>query len=317
MHVADIFELPNDFDPEPLHASARHLTTELRREAEGLAARLLSRSALETHTVALTLYLLGGGTRRRLDAPTRALHRVALLGLAIELHRDALFEGSEDTLDLDFAALPAIARGESSEVRGPLGEYVAQMRALVAGLPGWTDGEASFTAALLGLLDGVVQEYRMRTRAHDKPLGSTWNGAICGSALELFIETANIALGDQTRRTHDRGANLVSRLSTGIVGLAADQSHFERGQDNPQAMERISQRFAIPAHVIRLDTTELRRALRATLSLELHDLIEATRYLPSDQPRGEVVRRAVTATVERQNTAAALVTAFEAVQGSP
>lgn len=319
MHVADIFELPNDFDPEPLQASARHLTSDLRREAEGLAARLLARSALETQAVALTLFLLGGGARRRVDPPTRALHRIALLCLAIEQHRAALFEASssDQVLDLDLATLQAIARGEPSEIRGPLGEYLAGARALVEGLPGWSDGAASFTAALLGLLDGVVQEHRMRAQARDRPLGSTWDGAICGSALELLIETANIALGDKTRRTHDRGANLVSRLSTGIVGLAADQSHFERGHGNPQAMERISQRFAIPAHVIRLDTTELRRALRATLSLELRDLIDATQYLPADEPRSGVVRRAVTATVERQNTASALLAAYEAVQGSP
>lgn len=314
MNVADFLELPFDFDPEPLQASARRLTLELRSDATGLTAALLQHSALESRAAALTLYLLGGSTRRRVDDVVRGLHAVALFALATETHKDLLLRSSEagaEPLEHDLETLPAIARGEPVEPAGDLGRYIASLRSRLESLPGWTTGGGYFVSALLGLLDGLTQEYRMRSQARTESLGSTWAGSVSGSALELLIETTCIALGDKTRRTHDPGANFVSRLSAGLIGLAADLSSYERGQPCPQATERISQRFAIPAHVIRLDSKELRRALRATLALEMRDLLEATRYLPAEEPRSVVVRRAVAATLARQHTASAVLSALD------
>jgi len=311
MDVADVFALPSNFDPEPPQASARRLVVELRTGASGLAAALLGRAALETPSAALTLYLLGGGVRKRVDANIRALHRVVLLCLALEDHRQAVLDPESQTLEDDLETLPAIARGERAELRGPIGAYVAQMREAMAALPGWARGGTSFSDALTGMLDGVTQDYRMRSFAREASLQGTWNGSIHGSALELLIEGTCIALSDESRDGQDAGANLVSRLSTGLVGLATELSRQGRGPGAVSSNEWVSQRFAIPAHIIRLDEAELRRALRATLALEFFDLLEATQYLPGGQPRAEVVRRAVASAVERRHAAPALLSAVE------
>lgn len=316
MDIAELFALPQRFDPSSPGAAAERLVARFgSAESRDVRSRL---DALSRDAAALVTYAIGdtAGVSESALAP---VHDLATLALAIDRARESVLDPGESASDAiadDLDGLGPAARGETDVANGPLSAYVLAVRQALQTQPGWDAGGPAITTRLSDLLDGLAQEYRMRAVDMGDAFGPSLAALTKGAWLDVVVESACIVTGDDTRNVHPSRCDLVARLASGVIGLARDLGDHLRGDGTPRSTELIAQRFAIPAHVIRLTNTQIARSLRATLELEVRDLLDALSYLPADASRPAIVRRTVAAMLALDGSAHAVASATDTLHGS-
>jgi uncharacterized tellurite resistance protein B-like protein len=318
MEIAELFALPQRFDPSAPGPIADMLVARFRGAAPSDVRERLAEFGTLTRDAAGLVAFATDGCDLQPDA-LAPVHELAVLALAVDRSRESLLDPGEsvsNALAVDLEALGPAARAEIDEAPGPLSSYVLAVREALQALPGWTAGEATLTARLADLLDGLAQEYRMRAVDMADAFGPSMAALTKGAWLDVVVEAACIAAGDDSRNVRTQQCDLVSRLASGVIGLARDLGDHLRGDGTPASTELIAQRFAIPAHVIRLAPTQIARSLRATLELEVRDLLDAVAYLDGPDPRAAIVRRTVAAMLALDGSAHAVASATDTAHGS-
>ena len=313
MEIAELFDLPQRFDPSSPGAVGKQLVARYRdTEPREVRSKLAAIGTLSRDAAALVAYAtedcdLGGDAL----AP---VHDLATLALAVDRARESLLdrgESASDALAADLDALGPAARGDLDTPGGPLSAYVLSVRDALQALPGWSANGATITTRLVDLLEGLAQEYRMRAVDMGDAFGPSLAALTKGAWLDVVIEAACVAAGDRSRNVREAQCDLVARLAAGVIGLARDLGDHLRGDGSPASTELIAKRFAIPAHVIRLSNAQIARSLRATLELEVRDLLDVLAYLDDTEPRAAIVRRTVAAMLALDGSAHAVATATD------
>ena len=316
MNLQQLFRLSCRFDPAEPGALARGLSEQFRRRAEDdeLLARIAGAGSVVWDAAALTAYAVDetADTGSADGSLLTGVHRMAVLALLVDRHPDALVDPADsvsNALAVDLAALASAARGEAGAAAGPVSEYVVATREALASVPGWDAAEPGWSAMVADLLEGFAQEYRMRAVDRDDAFGSVLDSATRGGWLAAVIESAAVVAGDDSRLRHGRAIELVHRLAAGVLGLARDVKRLGEGGDDPRADDLVAARFALPGPVLGLSPEDRARALRATLELEVRDLLQALDHLGEASPRAGIVRRVVAATLELDRSTATVVAA--------
>ena len=315
MEIAELFVLPQRFDPAAPNELVDTLTarfTDAKPEDDPMRARLSKIGTVPRDAAALVVFATASFDVD--EASLAPVHDLAVLALTVDRAREALLDrgdSASDAMAQDLEALGPVARGETKEVAGPLSGFVLSVRGELADLPGWTAAEKAVTGRLVTLLEGLAQEFRMRAVDMGDAFGPSLAALTKGAWLDLVVEAACIAAGDESRNVREAQVELAARLATGVVGLARDLGDHLRGDGTERSTELIAQRFAIAAHVIKLSPAQIARSLRATLELEVRDLLDALGYLDSGQARPAIVRRTVAALLTLDGSAHAVASATD------
>lgn len=307
VEIAELFEHDPErdrFDPTALCDVRQRLIEHLTRH-DALGARLADIGSVLLDGAAITEHTL----RPFLDRdgiPSGALVsvcRVAVLSLVVDRHAGELTEG------LDAEQLALAATGELASSDDPVLAFIVAIRDGLQPLPGWTRGGTQWSADLADLLQGWAQESRLLPTEHAAVFGPALAAATRGGWIDLFIETGCLATGDETRAKYPELTARVARLAGSVVGLARDLGRHIRGEGSSNSKDLVCQRFAVAPHVIRMSESQMNRALRAILELEVRDLLDVLGRLDKAGSRAEIVRRCVYATLHLDGSAHAVTSA--------
>jgi hypothetical protein len=311
MELTELFDLDATFEAARGSDAAGRLAQAFRDRAAGgdatLEAHIAAVDGLVDRAAAWTALTLGDGCGQ---PGSSAVHHVAALALVVDRHDHTLIDpatSASNAMHDDLEALVPLARGESVEVVGPLSRYVADVVSELSGCPGYARGQGAFGSLFAALVEGIAQEIRIEGMAHDEALRPVLSASAQGGWVDLVVEAACIVMDDHSRATKDPEASVIARIAASAVAVARDLGEALAGGDSQRAKEMLCQRFAVTPHVIQLDDEGIRRALSATVELEVRDLIDALGYLPSDQPRAAIVRRAVAGIIELDGSAHVVV----------
>ena len=289
MDSAAILELSAGFRPDRDDPVARALVDRARADAaldeEGPLRTLCRDAEALQRTAALVVFALGAEPRPKPDA-LAAVFRCLLLVDAIEHRLDVLVDpdaSPDGAAARDLEVLPAAATGALQDPAGPLSAWVASVRTGFVTLPGWATTGDPFSATLANCVDGLLAEHRLRA------LGGTITTATSSrsaTAIATTVRACSLALADDTELRQPTETEAALRFAADVLGTAHDL-----GCDDRSVGERVAARLGLPASVIRMSTEELRRILRATFELQLHDLAEALVRIDAARPwRGLVAR---------------------------
>lgn len=238
----------------------------------------------------------------------RALFEFSVLMLAVDGDHPAL------RAHVDHADLDALATSGGGAFESAAGAMSGVFRDLVASLrtePGWELGGAAAMARLSSAASGYAQARRLEEFAAGA-LTPTLAAAARGVWKEALVESACVACNDQSRATKSGVADAVGRLLGSVVGLASELAPFLSDDGDARAVELVTQRFAVPPQVVKLTPRQIARALRATLELEVRDLLDALHHLDPLGVRSQLVRRLVLALLTADGSARAVVEATSA-----
>ncbi|MBV1860077.1 MAG: hypothetical protein KUG77_16815 [Nannocystaceae bacterium] len=234
-----------------------------------------------------------------------ALFKFAVLVLAVT--RD-LPELRTNVDDADLDSLASAGGGEFGQADGPISRVFRDLVTALGTQPGWAVNGPATHARLRTAAFGYAQARRLEEFASDAPSPGL-AAASRGVWNEALIEAACVACGDDDR-THDTDvADTVGHLFGSVVGLASELALFLSGEGDQRAVELVTQRFAIPPQVIKLTSQQIARALRATLELEVRDLLDVQHHLDPLGARTQLVRRLVLAMLTADGSARAVVAA--------
>jgi hypothetical protein len=285
---AAILELTAGFKPDlddPVaHALIQRARADAAIDAQSMSGRLCSDPAALQRTASLVVFALGAERRPGPDA-LAAVFRCMLLVDAFERRLEQLVEtnGAPDGVAArDLEALPAAATGHLSSAVGPLSAWVLEVRSGFVALPGWGATGDLLAAALANCVDGLLSELRLRG------LGPAWTAVDrTATTVALAVRACSLALQDDTELRQPAETETALRLAADVLGTARD---LGRG-DDAYASERVAGRLGLPASIVRMTPDELRRVLRATFELKLHDLAETLDRVDATAPwRGLVAR---------------------------
>jgi uncharacterized tellurite resistance protein B-like protein len=178
-------------------------------------------------------------------------------------------------------------------------------------LPGWAVNGPTTQALLRSAAAGYVQARRLEDFSADA-ITPSLAAASRGVWKEALVEAACVACGDDGRARKTDVADTIGRLLNSVVGLASELAPFLTGEGDKRAVELVTQRFAVPPQVVKLTERQIARALRATLELEVRDLLDALRHLDPLGARTQLVRRLVLAMLTADGSARAVVAATSA-----
>ncbi|MGH1345204.1 MAG: hypothetical protein ACRBN8_26820 [Nannocystales bacterium] len=234
-----------------------------------------------------------------------ALFRFAVLVLAVTRDRPEL-RAHVDDADLD--ALANAGGGEFEQASGPMSRVFRELVATLRTQPGWEINGPAAQARLRNAASGYAQARRLEEFAADA-LTPGLAAASRGVWKEALVEAACVVCSDDGRTRKTEVADAVGRLLGNVVGLASELAPFLSGEGDERAVELVTQRFAIPAQVVKLNLRQIGRALRATLELEVRDLLDALHHLDPLGARTLLVRRLVLAMLTADGSARAVVAA--------
>lgn|GEM_PF-2532459 len=237
-----------------------------------------------------------------------AVFRFGVLVLAVTQELPLLRKHVDDA---DLEALATSGGGEFESAAGPMSRIFQSLVATLREQPGWAIGGPSALARLTSAASGYAQARRLEDFSADA-LTPTLAAASRGVWKEALVEAACIACNDGGRATKSDIADAVGRLLGSVVGVASELAPFLTGDGDQRAVELVTQRFAVPAHVVQLTSRQIARALRATLELEVRDLLDALHHLDPLGARSQLVRRMVLAMLTVDGSARAVVAATTA-----
>lgn len=237
-----------------------------------------------------------------------ALFRFAILVLAVARDLPEL-RASVDHADLD--ALATAGGGDFEQAGGPMSRVFQELVAILRTQPGWAVNGLAAHGLLRNAASGYAQARRLEEFAADA-LTPSLAAASRGVWKEALVEAACVACGDDGRIRKTEVADAVGRLLGNVVGLASELAPFLTGNGDERAVELVTQRFAVPPQVVKLNSPQIARALRATLELEVRDLLDALRHLDPLGARTQLVRRLVLAMLTADGSAHAVVAATSA-----
>jgi hypothetical protein len=242
------------------------------------------------------------------DVPTqvrRALFEFAVLVLAISREPETV-RAHVSNADLD--ALATAGGGEFEHTAGAVSRVFHDLLEALRPLPGWAVNGVATTSRLTEAASSYAQARRLEEFATDA-LTPTLAAASRGVWKEALVEATCLVCGDTARATKSDVADMAGRLFANVVGFASELAPFLDGKGDGRAVELVTQRFAVPAHVVQLTTPQIARALRATLELEVRDLLGALHHLDPLGARTQLVRRMVLAMLTVDGSARAVVEA--------
>jgi len=227
--------------------------------------------------------------------------------LVLAVTRDvATLREHVDSADLE--ALANAGGGEFDNGAGPMSRALSALVAALRNEPGWALGGTAALSRIRNAASGYAQARRLEEFAVGA-LTPSLAAASRGIWKEALVEVACVACNDSGRATKSEIADLVGRLLGSVVGLASELAPFLSGTGDERAVELITQRFAVPPQVIKLSAPQIARALRATLELEVRDLLDALHHLDPLGARSQLVRRLVLALLTADGSARAVVEA--------
>lgn len=306
MEIAELFVVSNPLDLAQVSDGARALDARYRRLDEpGSALRdALLDSGIATEAAAIVDFVL-----EDFDPPTAhrdAVHELCTLVLAIGRDLPQLRDFDEPA-DLDALATCR----DLSTPAGPLSRTLARLLDTLRQAEGWELGGPALVQRLSGAAAGYAQARRLEEFGGDA-LTPSLSAASRAAWKEALVEAACVVCNDRSRATRDDVANVVGRLLGSVVGLAPELGPFLHGEGDKRSVELITQRFAVPSHIVQLTRPQIARALRATLELEVRDLLDAVRHLDPEAARPHIVRRFALGVLSSDGSAGAVVTATSA-----
>ncbi len=316
MEIAELFVVGQEFDPDTSTPATEALRTEFARD-EGpdatLRQRLLAEASLVEHAAAVADFVLRGFD---VDAgQRRAVHDLATLAFAASRAPERLVDPTtiaDPEVVADLAALPDAIGGNTEAACGPLSHYAASIGRGLAQGRGWELGGEALSDRLREVVTGLGQEIRMHEFTRNSAFGPTLAAATRGAWQEALAQAGCVVAGDDSRVVRSSVADQVGRLLAGVVGLARELGVYLQGEGDARAVELVTQRFAVPSHVVKLTGPQIARSLRATLELEVRDLLDAVAHLDPASVRATVVRRLGLAVVTVDGSAHAVVAATSA-----
>jgi tellurite resistance protein len=276
------------------------------QDANNPLAAALRGSPLVSEASAIVDFLL-----EDFDVSERAhsmLFEFGVLVLAVNREAPPLREHT-DNADLD--ALATSGGGEFEHAAGPMSCVFRNLVAALREEPGWALGGPAALARLTNAASGYAQARRLEEFAAGA-LTPSLAAAARGVWKEALVEAACVACNDDSREKKDVVADAIGRLLGSVVGLASELAPFLTGEGDKRAVELVTQRFAVPAQVVKLTSPQIARALRATLELEVRDLLDALHHLDPLGGRSQLVRRLVLAMLTADGSARAVVAATTA-----
>ncbi len=234
-----------------------------------------------------------------------ALFKFAVLVLAVTRAQPELRTHVDDA-DLD--SLATAGGGDFEQAAGPMSRVFQGLMAVLREQPGWAVNGPAAQSRLRNAAAGYAQERRLEEFAADA-LTPGLAAASRGAWKEALVEAACVVCGDEGRNRKTEVADAVGRLLGSVVGLASELAPFLAGVGDERAVELVTQRFAIPPQVVKLTLRQIARALRATLELEVRDLLDALHHLDPLGARTQLVRRLVLAMLTADGSARAVVAA--------
>lgn len=304
MEVAELFDTGGGIDletPQPSPFVERYGA-----EGSGAIEAALANTPLVAEAARIVDFLL-----EDFDVDTgahEALFRFAVLVLAVTRDVPEL-RANVDQADLD--SLATAGGGAFEKAGGPMSRVFQELVASLGEQPGWSINGPAATARLRNAASGYAQARRLEEFAADA-LTPGLAAASRGTWKEALVEAACVACGDDGRTRKTEVADAVGRLLSSVVGLASELAPFLSGEGDKRAVELVTQRFAIPPQVVKLSRRQIARALRATLELEVRDLLDALRHLDPLGARTQLVRRLVLAMLTADGSARAVVAATTA-----
>lgn len=234
-----------------------------------------------------------------------ALFRYAVLVLAVSADAPAV-RAQVSYADVD--ALATAGGGAFEHAAGPMSRVFHDLVASLRELPGWAINGPATVERLASAASSYAQARRLEEFSPDA-LTPTLAAASRGVWKEALVEAACLVCGDEARTTRSEIADTAGRLFASVVGLASQLAPFLDGEGDQRAVELVTQRFAVPAHVVQLTAPQIARALRATLELEVRDLLDALHHLDPLGARTQLIRRMVLAMLTVDGSARAVVAA--------
>ncbi len=241
-------------------------------------------------------------------AAHEALFRFAVLVLAVSRDLPELRTHVEPA---DLESLATAGGGAFERSGGPMSRVFQELVEALDALPGWAVNGPTTQALLRSAAAGYVQARRLADFSADA-ITPSLAAASRGVWKEALVEAACVACGDDGRARKTDVADTVGRLLNSVVGLASELAPFLTGEGDKRAVELVTQRFAVPPQVVKLTERQIARALRATLELEVRDLLDALRHLDPVGARTQLVRRLVLAMLTADGSARAVVAATSA-----
>lgn len=237
-----------------------------------------------------------------------ALFEFAILVLAVTRDLPEL-RANVDHADLD--SLATAGGGEFGQASGPMSRVFQKLAASLRTQPGWAVNGPAAYARLRNAASSYAQARRLEEFAADA-LTPSLAAASRGNWKEALVEAACVVCRDEGRTRKTEVADVIGRLLGSVVGLASELAPFLTGGGDKRAVELVTQRFAVPPQVVKLTSRQIARALRATLELEVRDLLDALRHLDPLGARTQLVRRLVLAMLTADGSARAVVAATSA-----
>lgn len=301
MEVAELFDTGTGIDLAPESSQAR--VEAYGKDGDNPLATALRGSPLVREASAIVDFLL-----EDFEVSERAhtmLFEFGVLVLAVNREAQELCE-HVDHADLD--ALATSGGGEFESAAGPMSGIFRDLVAALREEPGWALGGGASLARLTNAASGYAQARRLEEFAAGA-LTPSLAAAARGVWKEALAEAACVICDDDSRRTKNVVADAVGRLLGSVVGLASELAPFLTGEGDTRAVELVTQRFAVPAQVVKLTPPQIARALRATLELEVRDLLDALHHLDPLGGRSQLVRRLVLALLTADGSARTVVAA--------
>ncbi len=304
MEVAELFDTGTGIDLAAKRSRAR--VEAYGQSGDDPLAAALHGSSLVSEACSIVDYLLEDFEVS--ERAHSALFEFAVLVLAVNREAPMLRE-HVDHADLD--ALATSGGGEFENAAGPMSDVFRNLVAALREEPGWPLGGSAALARLTNAAAGYAQARRLEEFAAGA-LTPSLAAAARGAWKEALVEAACVICNDDSRGKKDAVAEASGRLLGSVVGLASELAPFLTGEGDERAVELVTQRFAVPAQVVKLTPPQIVRALRATLELEVRDLLDALHHLDPLGSRSQLVRRLVLAMLTADGSARAVVAATTA-----
>ncbi len=303
MEVAELFDTGTGIDLETPTAGVEALVEGYMRDTDRDLRGALADTAVVREGARIVAFLL-----EDFDVPDRArtvVHDLAVLVVAVGRETPQLRDWTDDA-DLD--ALASAGGGAFGDAAGPMSAVFRDVVAVLRDLPGWPINEPAVLGRLKNAASAYAQGRRLEAVAKDA-VPRTLAAAARGVWKEALVEVACVVCNDDTRARKSSEADTIGQLLISVVGLASELGPFLTGDGDGKAVELVTQRFAVLPAVIKLNSPQIARALRATLELEVRDLLDALGHLDPFGARGQLVRRMVLAMLTFDGSAHAVVDA--------
>lgn len=253
----------------------------------GLFESLLDHPELARNAAALVRLVLADDDEGDPLPPAVAtvMMQVTMLVLAMDRNAGLLYSEIEAT-----GARPEAGGDDEFAAVGPaFAALAAGIRSTLSRMPGWPAGCAAFGTALVTMVDVLTQ---------DRQLGGVgtsvaYRDAADLAGTDLIATAAAIVRGDRTLMLLPNECELALRLGNSAVARGREVLAFIAAEGPLRPDDVIARRFAVPAGVIRLGTTEIERCMRAIYAGELLDLGDLLAELDPAAPFRGVLARTV------------------------